>query len=230
MGGGAQRRMYRSGSRGRVAGRRTATPEQTPCPSQAAFGEVNPEALTSASPIRAAGGFYGARVLRARDRTILSRRALLAWAGERGQWRIVGTGKRMGDRATMRRRSWMCSTRRRLAGSVRTEGVTFRSVRRGLLTDRPLRRQSLRPNCRPDVCCHSFQASDITKIWPTGEHSERATAIPNHASTDKRPARRRDYSRCTSASGLTCPRICLWFAVQAYASKKADEVLSFRQR
>jgi integrase len=72
------------------------------------------------------------------------------------------------------------------------EGVMFRSVRGGVLTDRPLRRQSvwdlvkrraLAAGLSPDVCCHSFRASGITNYLAHGGTLERAAAIAGHAST-----------------------------------------------
>ena len=80
-----------------------------------------------------------------------------------------------------------------LAGiGANREGVMFRSVRGGVLTDRPLRRQSvwdlvkrraLAAGLSPDVCCHSFRASGITNYLAHGGTLERAAAIAGHAST-----------------------------------------------
>ena len=123
-------------------------------------------------------------------------------------------GLRVRDYATMGRRTWFVlhekggrhhqvPAHRKAAEAVEAyldlagigadrEGVMFRSVRGGVLTDRPLRRQSvwdlvkrraLAAGLSPDVCCHSFRASGITNYLAHGGTLERAAAIAGHAST-----------------------------------------------
>jgi site-specific recombinase XerD len=123
-------------------------------------------------------------------------------------------GLRVRDYATMGRRSWFVlhekggrhhqvPAHRKAAEAVEAylalagiaedrEGPLFRSIRGGVLTARPLRRQSvwdlvkrraLAAGLSPDVCCHSFRASGITNYLDHGGTLERAAAIAGHAST-----------------------------------------------
>lgn len=75
--------------------------------------------------------------------------------------------------------------------SAHREGVMFRSVRRRVLTSRPLNRQSvwdlvkrraLAAGLSLNVCCHSFRAFGITHYLAHGGTLERAAAIAGHAS------------------------------------------------
>ena len=123
-------------------------------------------------------------------------------------------GLRVRDYATMGRRSWFVlhekggrhhqvPAHRKAAEAVEAylglagiaedrDGPLFRSIRGGVLTSRPLRRQSvwdlvkrraLAAGLSADVCCHSFRASGITNYLDHGGTLERAAAIAGHAST-----------------------------------------------
>lgn len=123
-------------------------------------------------------------------------------------------GLRVRDYATMGRRSWFVlhekggrhlqvPAHRKAAEAVEAylelagiaedrDGPLFRSMRAGVLTARPLRRQRVwdivkrrarAAGLSPDVCCHSFRASGITNYLDHGGTLERAAAIAGHAST-----------------------------------------------